>query len=338
MVRTGKGRAVKVLYIGGTGEISTACVWHSIEAGHDVAIYNRGRTDEPLPEGVRRIVGDLSDETAYAALGREHFDVVCQFLAYDPAQVRRDAEVFGGRCGQYVFISSASAYQKPPAHYVVTEDTPLVNPYWAYSRAKAEMESYLMGRHADGGLPVTIVRPSHTHRTRFPGGIAGGDDWAWRMLSAKPIIIHGDGTSLWTLTHSADFAVPFVGLFGKKKALGEAFHITRHMESYSWDRIVTEVGRALGVEPRIVHVPTDTLVRYNPDWAGPLLGDKAWSVMFDNTKVMAVAGEFRCRVSLEEGMCRAAEHYRKRAAAYRPDAQRHALLDRIAAEQSALGA
>jgi nucleoside-diphosphate-sugar epimerase len=328
---------VKVLYIGGSGEISTACVWRSVEAGHEVHVFNRGRTEEPLPAEVRRIVGDIADDAAYEALGKANFDGVCQFVAYDMARVERDVQVFGGRCGQYVFISTASAYQKPPRHYVVTEATPLANPFWPYSQTKADMEAYLMRRHAEGRLPVTIVRPSHTHRTRFPGGIAGGDDWAWRMLNGRPIIVHGDGTSLWTLTYATDFAVPFVNLFGKPAALGEAFHIARHMQGNLWDHIVEAMGRALGARPRIVHVPTETLVRYNAAWAGPLLGDKTWSVLFDNSKVMSVAGRFECKVSMEEGLRRAAEHYRTRAAAYQPDAARHALLDRIAAEQEALG-
>jgi len=327
---------MKVLYIGGTGEISTACVWRSVEVGQEVTAFNRGRTGTELPGGVRRIVGDLADEAAYAALGKERFDVVCQFLAYEMDQVRRDVEVFGGRCGQYIFISTASAYQKPPSSHLITEATPLGNPFWPYSQKKADMEAFLMRQHAEGKLPVTIVRPSHTHRTRFPGGIAGGDDWAWRMLNGKPIIVHGDGTSLWTVTYSTDFAVPFVGLFGQPRALGEAFHITRHLESCMWDPIMQAMGRALGVEPKIVHVPTDTLVRYNADWAGPLFGDKTWSVVFDNSKVMSVAGRFECSVSLEEGLRRAAKHYWKRAPAYQPDPARHAFLDRIAAEQLAL--
>jgi nucleoside-diphosphate-sugar epimerase len=327
---------MKVLYIGGTGEISAACVWRSVEAGHALTAFNRGKTDSELPASVRRIVGDLADEAAYAALGKERFDVVCQFLAYEMHQVQRDVEVFGGRCGQYIFISTASAYQKPPTSHVITEATPLSNPFWPYSQKKADMEAFLLRQHAEGRLPVTIVRPSSTHRTRFPGGIAGGDDWAWRMLNGKPIIVHGDGTSLWTMTYSTDFAVPFVGLFGQSRALGEAFHITRHLDSLMWDPIMQAMGRALGVEPKIVHVPTDTLVRYNPDWAGPLLGDKTWSVVFDNSKLMSVAGRFECAVSLEEGLRLAAKHYWKRAPAYQPDPARHAFLDRIAAEQLAL--
>lgn len=329
---------MKVLYIGGTGEISYECVKRDAQLGRDVAVFNRGRNPEPLPEGVRRISGDLADDAAYARLGQERWDVICQFLAYDLATVRRDAEVFAGRCGQYVFISTASAYQKPPRHYVVTEETPLENPYWQYSRTKAEMEAYLMEQHAAGRLAVTVVRPSHTLRTRFPGGIARGDDWAWRMLNGRPIILHGDGTSLWTLTHSSDFAACFCDLLGNGRALGEAFHITRHMESFTWNEIVAAAGRAVGAEPRIAHVPTETLARYNAEWAGPLLGDKTWSVLFDNRKVMSVAGRFECKVGLDEAMRRAAEHYRRRAEAYKPDPQRHAFLDRIAEEQSALGA
>jgi len=328
---------MKVLYIGGTGEISAACVRRSVEAGHQVTVLNRGKTAGELPPGVRQVTGDLADAAPYAALGSETFDAVCQFLAYEMSVVRRDAETFAGRCGQYVFISSASAYQKPPTRVVITEDVPLENPFWPYSRAKAEMEAFLMRQHAEGRLPVTIVRPSHTIRTRFPGGIGPGDEWAWRMLNGKPVIVHGDGTSLWTLTHAADFAVPFVGLLGNPGALGQAFHITRHMESYPWDAIFQAMGRALGAEPRLVHVPTDTLVRYNPRWAGPLLGDKTWSVLFDNSKVMGVAGPFECRVGLDEMMRRSAECYRKRAASHASDGKLHALLDRIAAEQTALG-
>ncbi|NQT85678.1 NAD-dependent epimerase/dehydratase family protein [bacterium] len=328
---------MRVLYIGGTGEISTACVHRSVAVGHDVTVFNRGASAEALPPEVRRITGDLSDDAAYAALGNARFDVVCQFLAYEMDAVRRDVEVFGGKCGQYIFISTASAYEKLPSHLVITEDVPLRNPFWPYSQKKADMEAFLMARHAEGRLPVTVVRPSHTHRTKFPGGIASGDDWAWRMLRGKPILVHGDGTALWTLTHSADFAVPFAGLLGNGRALGEGFHITRHMESHSWNHLYREVGRALGVEPDLVHVPTDTLVRYNADWAGPLLGDKTYSVLFDNSKVMGVAGAFTCQVSMEDGIRRAAEPTLRRLETFAPDPAKHALLDRIAAEQLGLG-
>ncbi len=330
--------ALRVLYIGGTGEISYSCVHESVRLGHEVTVFNRGRGDEPLPGAIEQLTGDLADDTAYTALADRRFDAVCQFIAFTPAAVRRDVATFSGECGQYVFISSASAYQKPPERVVITEDVPLVNPYWAYSRAKAEMEALLMEAHAAGDLPVTVVRPSHTFRRKFPGGIADGDDWAWRIRQGKPVVVHGDGTSLWTYTHSDDFAKPFARLLGNDAALGEAFHITRHMESFTWDTIFQTIGRVLDTETRIVHVPTDTLVRFNGDWEGPLRGDKMWPVLFDNTKVMRVAGDFTCDVGLEDGLARVAEHYRQRAGATTPDAELHAMVDRVCAAQEAVGA
>jgi nucleoside-diphosphate-sugar epimerase len=328
---------MKVLYIGGTGEISYSCVLAGAAAGQEVWVYNRGRNDEPLPPTVGRIVGDLADDAAYARLGQQRWDVVCQMKAYDMPAIERDLAVFGGKVGQYVFISSASAYQKPPTSYVITERTPLANPYWAYSRAKAAMETRLMEAHRAGAMNVTIVRPSHTVRRNFPGIVIGGDHVAWRMLNGRAVVIHGDGTSLWTLTHADDFAAPFVRLLGNARAMGEAFHITRHMEAYTWNQIAQAMAGALGVQPRWVRVATDTLVRYNGDWTGPLLGDKTWSVMFDNSKVMDVAGPFRCVIGLEAIMERVAGHYRRRAASYAPDEKLHALMDRIASEQERLG-
>jgi nucleoside-diphosphate-sugar epimerase len=328
---------MKVLYIGGTGEVSYCCVAESARAGHEVTVFNRGHIDEPLPHGVCRITGDIEDRRAYAQLGERRFDVVCQFLGYEMSTVRRDVDVFGGKCDQYVFISTASAYEKPPVKHILTEDTPLRNPFWDYSQTKADMEAYLLQQHRAGRLNVTVVRPSHTVRRRFPGGIVRGDDWAWRLLNGRPLLIHGDGTALWTLTHSSDFAVPFVGLLGNVAARGEAFHITRHMEAYSWNEIFAEMARALGAEPNFVFVPTETLVRYDPAWAGPLWGDKAHSVLFDNTKVMQAAGEFQCRIGLPQIMRQAAKHYQTRAAGYQPNDELHALLDRIAADIRSLG-
>ena len=328
---------MRVLFIGGTGEISYCCATQAAAAGFDVTVFNRGRSDGSLPAQVRRLTGDLSDARAYAELRDSEFDIVCQFLAYDLPAVQRDVELFGGRCSQYVFISTASAYQKPPKDPVIREQTPLGNPFWPYSQTKADMEDYLWQMHRCGRLPVTVVRPSHTLRQRFPGGIVRGDDWAWRLLHRRPVLIHGDGTALWTLTHSSDFAVPFVGLLGNPAALGEAFHITRHMEAYAWNDIFAEMAAALNVEPDFVHVPTDTLIRYEPEWIGPLWGDKAHSVLFDNTKVMQTAGSFHCRMHLPDMMQGAAEHYRRRAPDYRPDARVHALLDRIAADIRSLG-
>jgi nucleoside-diphosphate-sugar epimerase len=327
---------LKVLYIGGTGEISYACVQAGAAAGQEIAVFNRGHNHEPLPPNVRRITGSITDDDVYRRLGEERWDAVCQFLAYTTATIERDLEVFAGNVGQYVFISSASAYEKPPRRHVISENTPLVNPYWGYSRAKAEIGERLMRAHGEGRLPVTVVRPSHTYRRRFPSAIINGDHAAWRMGNGKPIVVHGDGTSLWVVTHSDDFAVPFVRLLGNPKALGQAFHITSD-DAWTWDQITQAVGAAIGVEPQIVHVPSDTLIRYNENWLGPLLGDKSWSVQFDNRKVKSVAGDFTCSIAMPEGMKRVAEHYRRRADSYTPDEQADALFDRIASEQAVLG-
>jgi nucleoside-diphosphate-sugar epimerase len=318
---------MNVLYIGGTGEISYACVHAAVALGQKVTVYNRGRNHEPLPESVRVITGDLGDHTSYARLGEEDFDVVCQFLAYDLGQIERDIEVFAGRTRQYIFISSASAYQKPQHDYRITEDTPLENPYWEYSRKKAAMERRLTEAHRDGRLPVTIVRPSHTHRRRFPGTFIGGDHIAWRMLAGKPIIVHGD-SNLWTLTHSDDFAQAFVRLCGNDKALGEAFHITRD-HAHLWAVVLRMMGEAIGApEPELVHIASQTLVRYNGDWAGPLLGDKSCSVVFDNSKVSRAVGGWSCRIPLEEGLRRTSMFVRQRLdAGYAPKPEEDALVD-----------
>ncbi len=327
---------MRVLYIGGTGEISYSCVQAGVAAGHEVAVFNRGRNQEPLPDTVDRITGDLTDDAGYRALGRQHWDVVCQFRAFDLKTIERDIEVFGGHCGQYVFISSASAYQKPPQKAVITEQTPLDNPFWPYSDAKRRMEERLLLAHAQGTLPLTIVRPSHTYRRNFPGTVVGGDHLAWRMLQGQPIVVHGDGTSLWVVTHAEDFAVPFVRLLGNPRALGQAFHITSD-DTWSWNQIVQAMAAALETEAKLVHVPTDTLLRFKPDWAGPLWGDKSHSVIFDNSKVKSVAGDWKCKVPMPEGMKRIAALFRGREAAYQPDEKVHTLLDAIIAGQGAVG-
>jgi nucleoside-diphosphate-sugar epimerase len=211
-----------------------------------------------------------------------------------------------------VFISTASAYHKPIERFSrITEDTPLENPFWEYSQKKARAEAWLMSAHARGELPVTIVRPSHTYRRRLPSALGGGDWTARRMLAGQPVIVHGDGTSLWTLTHATDFARPFARLLGNPAALGEAFHITGE-NVHTWDEILTEMARALGAQARLVHIASDTLVRYEPLWRGPLHGDKAPSTLFDNSKVSRVAGPFATRVSIQEGFQAAALEVRRR--------------------------
>ena len=318
-----------VLYIGGTGEISYSCIHASAALGHRISVFNRGRCSEPLPAGITPIQGDLADDAAYARLGERTWDVVCQFKAYNRAEIQRDLRTFAGKVGQYVFISSASVYQKPPLSYVFTEAHPIGNPYWAYSQQKADMERDLMAAHAAGRIPITIVRPSHTYRRNFPSIAQSGDDYAWRLLHGKPIIIHGDGTSLWTYTHADDFAIPFTRLLGNTRAIGETFHLTAHIKGYTWNQIYAACASALGVEPTFVHIPTATLVRVCPDLQGNLLGDKAWPSLFDNSKVRAVTGEHAPRVTLEEGLRGAALHVRARLQNHQPDAAAHAFWDRI---------
>lgn len=329
---------MNVLYIGGTGEISFSCVHAAAALGQEVTVFNRGRSDETLPTGVRTLTGDLKDHDTYARLADAARDgVVCQFLAFDLDQIERDIDVFGGKVRQYIFISSASAYQKPQHDYRITESTPLENPYWEYSRKKAAMERRLMQAHAAGALPVTIVRPSHTHRRRFPGTFLSGDHLAWRMLRKKPVIVHGD-SNLWTLTHSDDFAQAFVRLCGLDAALGEAYHITRD-HAHLWHVVLSHMARAIGADdPELVHVASQTLVRYHGGWAGPLLGDKSCSVVFDNTKVSQAVGGWSCRIPLEDGLRRTAEHVMQRLnTGWSPKPEDDALVDRIITDIRALG-
>ena len=322
---------MKVLYIGGTGEISFDCIHQSVKLGHEVSVFNRGNNNAGLSDAMRFITGDIHDDAAYSKLADENFDVVCQFRLFSPDEIKRDIKLFSGHCGQYVFISTASTYQKPVRSLPITERTPLVNPYWAYSRAKAEMEMLL---REQSGLPFTIVRPSHTYRTHMPTPLGGNLDVS-RLLRGKPVVVHGDGESLWTITHATDFAPPFVRLLGNQRALGEDFHITGD-RSWSWNEILDAVAAALGVtDYRFVHVPTDTLIRYDHDWEGPLLGDKAASVIFDNTKAKSVAGDFDCPIDPWAGMKLVAEQFPPSADEFETEAD--ALHDRIAAEQSALG-
>ena len=323
-----------ILFIGGTGQISLPCVHEAVAAGHKVSVLNRGKTDVPLPAGVSVIAGDMDDAATYGALGERKFDVVCQFRAYTAEQMKKDIAAFTGKTGQYVFISSASAYQKPARHYIITERTPLENPYWLYSRNKIACETMLREQSA---LKWTIVRPSHTVRTGLPLAIGDDDAVARRMLRGAPVIVHGDGHSLWTVTRSADFAVPFVKLLGNGQALGEDFQITND-RAFTWDEIVTAIAAGLGVEPKIVHVPTDTLVRYNKDWEGPLVGDKCWSALFDNSKVKRVAGDFTCAEDLETILEESIAHFKVRnATADQEPHELDPLMDRICAEQAALG-
>jgi nucleoside-diphosphate-sugar epimerase len=320
---------MRVLYVGGTGEISFECIHESVRLGHQVSVFNRGQRNQGLPAECRLIRGDVEDDNSYRRLADEHFDVICQFRLFTPVALARDIALFDGACGQYVFISSASAYRKPVRDLPITERTPLGNPHWAYSQAKAEMEALLEGQSR---MPYTIVRPSHTYRTRHPTPLGGEVS---RLLRGKPVVVHGDGESLWTVTHARDFARPFARLLGNQRALAEAFHITSQRQ-WSWNEIFQAIAASLGVaDPRWVHVASDTLVRYQPDWEGPLLGDKAPSIAFDNSKARSVAGDFECPIDPWEGMRMVTDAFPPNPLEYDPVQDR--LYDRIVADQEALG-
>lgn len=275
---------MKVLYIGGTGIISSACAELAIEKGFQLYLLNRGKTERPVPEKAHILRGDIRDRnSAEEALGNNTFDVVVNWVAFTPEHIKIDIELFGGRIGQYIFISSASVYQTPPKKLPVTECTPLSNTFWEYSRNKIACEKRLMQAYQKSRFPVTIVRPSHTYDCRtLP--MHNKYTLVDRMRKGKKIIIHGDGTSLWVLTHHRDFARGFVGLLGNSQAIGEDFHITSD-ELLSWNQIYDIVAYTAGTEAKIVHIPSEFISSFDPEWGASLLGDKSHSMIFDNSKI-----------------------------------------------------
>jgi nucleoside-diphosphate-sugar epimerase len=290
--------SLKVLFIGGTGLISSACAQLAVDRGIDLYVLNRGETTKrPLPESATILHGDIRQPgAAEEALGDLTFDAVVDWIAYVPEHVQRDIELFRGRAAQYVFISSASAYQTPPLRVPIVESTPLRNPFWQYSRDKIACEHLLM---QDDDFPATIVRPSHTYdRTSVP--LDGGWTSIARMRQGKEVVVHGDGTSLWTLTHHEDFAKGFVPLLGNPRTIGDTFHITSD-DVLTWNQIVEALASAAGAKARIVHVPSDVIAAADPVWGGGLLGDKAHSLIFDNTKVRSVAPDFVATIPFEQG-------------------------------------
>jgi nucleoside-diphosphate-sugar epimerase len=303
----GKGGRVtlRILFLGGTGVISAACVRLALQRGHDVTVLNRGRTgSRPLPAEVETLTADLRDQAAVdAALGGREFDVVTQFLAFTPDQVDADISRYAGRTGQYVFISSASAYQKPPASVPVTESTPLKNPFWRYSRDKIACEDRLTAAYRDADFPVTVVRPSHTYDDTQLPTLGGWTDIA-RMRAGRPVVVHGDGTTQWTLTHSDDFAVGFVGLLGRPEAIGSAYTITGD-SAPTWNQVYEWLGRAAGAQARLVHLASETIAKAVPELGPGLLGDKAHSMVFDTSKLRSLVPEFRTTIPYSVGAGRA---------------------------------
>lgn len=304
---------MKVLFIGGTGTISMAITKLLAERGDEVYLLNRGNRNDDLPENVKIIKCDISDEAnAAKLLEGMSFDCVGEFIGFVPSQLERDYRLFKDKTKQFIYISSASAYQKPPKGYVITEETPLENPYWEYSRNKKACEDYLMERYKQDGFPVTIVRPSHTYDERsIPLGVHGNNG-SWqvvkRIMEGRQVIIHGDGSSLWTITHNSDFAKGFVGLMGNPKAIGEAFHITSD-ESVSWNHIYQSIAEALGKELKPYYVSSQTLADMSDyDFTGGLIGDKANSVVFDNSKLKKLVPDFKAEVSAKDGIKRTVEY------------------------------
>ena len=299
---------MRVLFIGGTGTISMAITRLLAERGDELYLLNRGNRNDSLPSGVKTITADINDEQdVLQKIGDMTFDCVGEFIGFVLQQLERDYRLFAGRTKQFIYISSASAYQKPPQSYVITEQTPLENPYWEYSRNKKACEEYLFERYRQDGFPVTIVRPSHTYDERsVPLGVHGkGGSWqvVKRIMQGKQVIIHGDGTSLWTITHNSDFAKAYAGLVGNPKAIGEAFHITSD-ESVSWNEIYGAIAEALGRELKPYYVSSEMLAALGRDYdfTGSLIGDKANSVVFDNSKVKSLVPDFKATVSAADGI------------------------------------
>jgi nucleoside-diphosphate-sugar epimerase len=296
---------MKVLFIGGTGNISRSVSLACIDRGIDLHLLTRGTQPVDIP-GASMVRGDINKPGDIKSfLEGNRWDSIVDWIAYTPGDVERDIALFRGKTDQFIFISSASAYQKPPVHPVITESTPLCNPFWEYSRNKIACEERLNRAYREENFPATIVRPSHTYDTVIPVAIGGWREYTIveRLKRGQPIIVHGDGTSLWTVTHAEDFAKGFVGLLGHPQSIGEAFHITSD-ESLTWNQIYRSVARAAGYEPHLVHIPSDFLASCNGAFRGELLGDKAHSVIFDNSKIRRIVPGFRATIPFHLGIRR----------------------------------
>jgi nucleoside-diphosphate-sugar epimerase len=321
---------MKVLYIGGTGNISTASSHLAIEMGIDLYLLNRGKRKVEI-QGVKSLVADYSDiGSMKKAIDGHEWDVVVNWIAFTEEEVKRDFEMFRGKTKQYIFISTASAYQKPGGHPVITESTPLYNPYWQYSRDKIACEDFLMRKFREEGFPITIVRPSHTYDKVIPVPLCGWTDFTIidRIRKGKEVIIHGDGTSLWTVTHSEDFAKGFNGLLGHRQAIGHSFHITSD-EIMNWNQIFELVAEAAGAQLKAVHIASDFIARYDEHSYGGLLGDKAQSVIFDNSKIKRFVPGFNATIKFSEGIKRTIKWFEEKPERMQMDPAKGQLEDRI---------
>lgn len=329
----------KALFIGGTGTISAAITRRLSEMPDwELYLLNRGNRNQVVPEGARSIVADVEDESAVAkATEGMSFDVIADFIGFLPSQVERDYRLFSGRTRQYMYISSASAYQKPVGNYIINEGTPLANPYWEYSRNKIACEEFLMKMYREKGFPVTIIRPSHTYDERsIPLGVHGSKG-SWqvvkRMIEGKPVIIHGDGTSLWTFTHNSDFAKGFVGLMGNTHAIGGAFQIMSS-ETVTWNQAYQAIADALGVELKPYYVSSSFLAGAGKnDYLGSLIGDKACSVVFDCSRLKSAVPDFCATVRFDQGVRMCIENILKHPEYQVEDPEFDAWCDRVIAAQ-----
>ncbi|MBE6863874.1 MAG: NAD-dependent epimerase/dehydratase family protein [Ruminococcus flavefaciens] len=323
---------MKILFIGGTGTISMAITRFLALRGNELWLLNRGNRNAALPENVRVINCDISDEKSAAEkLGGMEFDCVGEFIGFVPSQLERDFRLFNRKTKQFIYISSASAYRKPMQGYKITEET---NPYWEYSRNKKACEEYLLTRYREDGFPVTIVRPSHTYDERsVPLGVHGKNG-SWQVIKrirdGKPVIIHGDGTSIWTITHNSDFAKAYAGLIGNPAAIGETFHITSD-ESVSWNEIYGYIADTLGVQLKPYYVSSETLAVLGKDYdfTGSLIGDKACSVVFDNSKVKKLVPSFSAEISAREGIRQTVEYVLAHPECQRDDEEFDKWCDRV---------
>ncbi|NMB33635.1 MAG: SDR family oxidoreductase [Clostridium sp.] len=297
---------MKVLFIGGTGIISEAASKMAVEHGMDLYLLNRGNSNDFAPAEAKLIQADIRDKiSSDKALGKHKFDVVVDWVAFEPGHVKNDIDLFKDRTEHYIFISSASAYQKPVSNYVITESTPLKNPYWKYSRDKIACEELLMREYRNSDFPVTIIRPSLTYGLKMIPAALNSWDKPWsiadRMRRGQQIIVHGDGTSLWTMTHNKDFAKGLIGLFYNKHSIGHAFHITSD-EVLNWNQIYESIGFALGCEPNVIHIPSDFIAHHSSDAKGSLIGDKAASMVFDNSKIKRFVPNFEANIPFFTGI------------------------------------
>lgn len=324
---------MKVLFVGGTGTISSAVSALAVEKGMELYLLNRGNNTAFVPEKAKVITADINnEEEVLKSLEGLAFDVVADFIAFEPAHVERDYRLFKDRTKQYIFISSASAYQKPLSSPYITESTPLANPYWKYSRNKISCEEFVMEKYRTEGFPVTIIRPSHTYgNTSVPvavHGRKGSFSVLERIRKGKKVIVHGDGSSLWTVTYNKDFAKAFVGIMGNVHALGETYHITSD-ESLTWNQIYEIIGSALGVKTKMVHIPTDVLSLLSEGFYGGLTGDKANTVIFDNSKIKRAVPDFTATTRFDQGVRQALDYIYSHEECRKEDPEFDAWCDKV---------